>query len=127
MLAELREQTEFIRTDFPNLRRIFEKYLAGGSKTKTTGTFVRETGEFTWERVDVLRIPQSPVLRVISRRSRKLSEADIEIQISTYDGARVEIKLPSYMTLKKHGADKYLDLPKQLGELAEAIDQKLVH
>lgn len=123
MLAELGRQAEFIRTDYPKLRKTFERFLVGGRLTDDGRLFKKS---LRWERTEALTTDKGTFkLEVTTGPAKYLVRADFHIKVSTVDGAQVQIELPSPETLMRYGAEDYTDLPEKLSELVQVVEKFL--
>ena len=125
MLAELGEQKSFL-SHLPELRRTFERFLAGGT-SKGDWPF-RHKNTYVWRRGEVLHSNGNSFMLNVSTDSfyQSLSEANLVITVSSADGSEVREVLPSIETLlKTRTASDYVELPERLAELKNVVDNFL--
>ena len=122
MLAEFREQRDFLKKSFPKLRATFEGFLDPCGRTEWSPFLGLK--RYTWQREAQLSCRGETIsLEVfVLNPTDSIQYAEIDIRVSTTDGLEISACLPSMRTIQKDGPASFVHLGERLAEIAWMIE-----
>jgi len=122
MLAEFREQRDFLKKGFPRLRADFEGFLDPCGRSESSPFLGLK--RYTWQREAQLSCRGETIsLEVfVLNAVPSIRDAEIDIRVSTPDGLEISACLPSMRTIQKDGPASFVHLGERLAEIAWMIE-----